>query len=202
MIRRASLFAAAFVTTTMLVTPVSAQRAGRWTLGPRYSVVLPTGQSTRNFADGLSFRGGTLDIERGVSDRAAVGLSLGWHVLTETNASTSTLPDGAVSGSALRYVNAVPLLATASLALGSRSGLQPWFGVGGGTAWVENRTETGLLRTEATNWHPAAMGEVGLRIPRGGGRTLTAGVRYQRAFDSNAVEREYLTFSLGVLLGG
>lgn len=184
------------------VSPVSAQRAGRWTFHPQYSTVLPMSDETREFADGFSWRGGTIDIERGATDHIAIGASFGWHVLSEENTETSVFPDGAISGRALRHVNSVPLMVTGTIALGPRDGIQPWFGVGGGTVWIENRTESGTLGTEDANWHRIAMGEAGLRIPRESGETITLSARYQRAFETKGLEREYMTFSFGYLLGG
>jgi hypothetical protein len=93
-------------------------------------------------------------------------------------------------------------MVTGTLALGSRDGIQPWFGVGGGTVWIESRTESGALAAEDVKWHRGAMGEVGLRIPRESGATITLSARYQRAFETNGLEREYMTFSVGSLLGG
>ncbi len=184
------------------VSPVSAQRAGRWTFHPQYSMVLPMSDETREFVDGFSWRGGTIDIERGATDYIAIGASFGWHVLSEENTKTSVFPDGAISGRALRHVNSVPLMVTGKIALGSRDGIQPWFGVGGGTVWIESRTESGALAAEDTNWHRIAMGEAGLRIPRDSGATITLSARYQRAFETKGLEREYVTFSVGYLLGG
>ena len=88
-----------------------------------------------------------------------------------------SFPDGAISGRALRHVNSVPLMVTGKIALGSRDGIQPWFGVGGGTVWIESRTESGALAAEDTNWHRIAMGEAGLRIPRDSGATITLSAR-------------------------
>jgi CubicO group peptidase (beta-lactamase class C family) len=157
---------------------------------------------TREFAGGFSWRGGTIDIARGATDHVTIGASFGWHVLSEENTGTSVFPDGAISGRALRHVNSVPLMVTGTLALGSRDGIQPWFGVGGGTVWIESRTESGALAAEDVKWHRGAMGEVGLRIPRESGATITLSARYQRAFETNGLEREYMTFSVGSLLGG
>jgi len=183
-------------------SPVSAQRAGGWSFNAQYAAVLPIGDATKSFADGLSWRGGMVDIERAASDHVSVGVSVGWHVLSEENTGSSVFPDGAISGTALRHVNAVPLMVTGTVSLGPSDGIQPWFGVGGGTVWVENRTEAGTITTEDTNWHRGAMGEVGLRIPRERGATITLGARYQHALAANGVERSYVTFSLGYLLGG
>ena len=183
-------------------SPVSAQRAGNWTFNAQYSTVLPIGDQTKAFADGFSWRGGTIDIERGATDHVAIGASFGWHVLSEENAGRSLFRDGAISGTGRRHVNAVPLILTGTVALGSRGGIQPFFGVGGGTTWVESRTEARTLVAENTSWHSSATGEFGLRIPRASGATITIGARYQRAFEADGVEWEYVTFSLGYLLGG
>ncbi|MGB1839855.1 MAG: hypothetical protein ACPHWZ_01990 [Longimicrobiales bacterium] len=185
-----------------LASPLSAQRAGMWTFNGQYSTVLPIGDLTRSFTDGFSWRGGTIDVERGATDRLSIGASVGWHLLSEQNATTSLLPDAALSGTALRHVNSVPLLVSGTVTLGSPGRVRPFFGAGGGLVWVENRTEAGPFVLEDTNWHRGAMGEVGVQIPRARSATITIAARYQRASEVNGVEREYVTFSLGYLLGG
>ena len=173
-----------------------------WTFNGQYSAVLPIGDPTRSFADGLSWRGATIDIEGGATDHLAIGASVGWHVVSEQNTATSLFPDAVLSGAGLRHMNSVPLLLTGTVTLGSPGGVQPFFGAGGGVVWVENRTEAGSFVLEDTNWHRGVMGEAGIRIPRARGATITIGARYQRAFEVSGVEREYVTFSLGYLLGG
>lgn len=201
-VRSASAWMAVVLALIGLASPLSAQWAGMWTFNGQYSTVLPIGDLTRSFADGFSWRGGTIDVERGAMDHLSIGASVGWHVLSEQNAATSLLPDAVLSGTALRHVNSVPLFVTGTVALGSPGGVRPFFGAGGGVVWVENRTESGPFVLEDTNWHRGAMGEVGVRIPQARGATVTIGARYQRALKVNGVEREYVTFSLGYLLGG
>lgn len=198
---RVTVALAALVTVGGTLAPVSAQRTGRWTVNVQYSTLLPIGDETKAFADGFSWRGGTADIEREVIDHLAIGASLGWHVLSEENAATNQLLEGAITGTGFRYVNSVPLILTGSVTFGSRDGIQPFFGVGGGTIWVERRAEVGSIVTEETRWHTGATGEVGVRLPRGRRARFTVGARYQRAFEMDGVSWEYVTFSLGYLFG-
>lgn len=192
------------VTVVLALVPAdsAAQTAGEWDWNAQYSAVVPIGESTRAFADGVSWRGATIDIERAATDQFSLGVSLGWHVLDEQSSRTTRLPQGAVTGRTLRTVNSVPILLAANLQLGSPRGIRPFIGAGGGTFWIENRTRAVGLAVNHTNWHWGMMGEFGLTFPRPSGATMTMSARYNRAFEVSGVEREYLTLSLGYLLGG
>lgn len=193
------LLALVLILTT--TTPLEAQDVSGWSLNAQYSAVLPIGEATQAFADGLSWRGATIDIERRAGRHVSLGASFGWHVLAEENTATSVLPDGALSGRARRYVNSVPMLLSLNLLMGSPGGVRPYIGGGAGTFWIENRTETSGRTVDRTNWHLGVIGEAGVILPRPGGSSVTLSARYNKAFETNGVEREYLTFSLGYLLG-
>jgi len=181
--------------------PVQAQRAGYWSWNAKYSTVMSAGESTKDFADSFSWRGATFDIERAASDNLTLGLSFGWHVLNEKTSGTSEFPDGAISGTAWRYINSAPILLSANYFMGQRGRTRPYIGLGGGTYWIENRTEAGIFAVENSNWHLGAMGEVGIVVPRPGGTSLTLSARWNQAFETNETQRSYLTFSLGYSVG-
>jgi outer membrane protein W len=183
-----------------LAQPASAQRPGQWMWNAQYSTVMGMGD-TSDFAGGFSWRGATFDIERGVSDQASIGLTFGWHVLDEKNSGTSVFDQGAITGTAFRYVNSAPILVTGNYFLGSRGSARPYLGVGAGTYWIENRTEAGIIAIENSNWHFGLMGEAGIAIPRPGGTSLTLSARYNWGMKTNETERQYWTFSLGYSVG-
>jgi outer membrane protein W len=180
--------------------PVLAQRAGYWSWNAKYSTVMSVGD-TKDVVDSFSWRGATLDIERAANDNLTVGLTFGWHVLNEKGSGTSDFEGGTITGTAWRYVNSAPILLTGNLFMGQPGGVRPYVSVGGGTYWIENRTEAGVLAVESDNWHLGALGEFGLVIPRPGGSILTLSTRYNRAFEAGGMQHSYLTFSLGTSVG-
>jgi outer membrane protein W len=179
---------------------VEAQRAGYWSWNAKYSTVMSAGD-TKDVVDSFSWRGATFDIERAASDNFTVGLTFGWHVLNEKTSGTGEFEGGAITGTAWRYVNSAPILLTGNLFMGQRGSIRPYIGVGGGTYWIENRTEAGIIAVESDNWHLGALGEVGLVIPRPGGTMLTLSARYNQAFEASDTQHSYLTFSLGYSVG-
>jgi outer membrane protein W len=181
--------------------PLSAQRPGSWLWTVEYSTVLGAGD-TSDYAGGFSWRGMTVDGGRMINENLAIGFNTGWHVLDEKNSGTDLFDQGAVTGTAYRYVNSIPILLTGKYYGGANgAGTRPFLGVGAGTYWIENRTETGVYAFEDTNWHFGLMGEAGVAIMRPGGMGATLSVRYNWGLKTNDVERQYWTFSLGYVLG-
>ncbi len=191
--------AAALLLVTM-VQPVSAQRAGRWTSTWSYSTVLGV-SDTEEFAGGFSWRGVSLDIHKALTNDFTVGGSFGWHVLSEKTSGTGEFDGGAISGTAFRYVNSVPLLVSANYHIGPSGGTRPFLGVGAGTYWIQNRTEAGVFLVEDSFWHVGLMGQAGIVIRRPS-RTVTLSARYNWGLKRNDIEQTYLTFSVGLNVGG
>jgi len=182
------------------VQPLEAQRAGGWSWSSQYSTVLGVGD-TGDFAGGLSWRGVTFDVERATSDNVTLGLTFGWHVLDEQNTGTTQFPQGAISGTAFRYINSAPILLTGNYFFGDRTSIRPYVGAGAGTYWIENRTEAGVFYVDDSNWHFGLLGEAGILIPRPGGAGITLSARYNWALETNDTERQYMTFSIGYTVG-
>ncbi len=192
--------AAALLLIVTMVQPVSAHRAGRWPTTWWYSTVLGV-SDTKDFVGGFSWRGLSLDVEKAFTDDFTFGGSVGWHVLSEERSGTGEFDAGAISGTAFRYVNSLPLLLTGNYYLGQSGGTRPFLGVGAGTYWIENRTDAGVFRLEDSLWHLGLMGELGILIKRPS-RTVTLGVRYNWGLEKNDIKQTYLTFSIGLTTGG
>ncbi|MEJ2540684.1 MAG: outer membrane beta-barrel protein [Gemmatimonadota bacterium] len=184
------------------VAPAEAQQLGRWQVIPHYSTVLPVGSATTDYADEFSFRGATLDLVRIARERVRVGVSAGWHVLSDETSGTEVFPEGAFTGTVRRYVNSVPILAVGSYHFGDRWGPQPFLGAGLGTIYAGNRATSGIFTVENNNWHLGFMAQAGIALPRPGGATWTLDARYYQAVESGGIERQYVTFSLGYRIGG
>lgn len=183
----------------LVAQPVSAQRPGNWAWSSQYSTVLGVGD-TGDFATGLSWRGVTFDLEKAVSANFAIGGAVGWHVLDDQASGTRFFDQGAITGQAATYVNSVPILLTGTYFAGSRGRTRPFIGAGVGTYWIENRIDAGNYYVEDTNWHFGLMGEAGLLFPRTVG-AIELSARFHWAFEAEEIERTYLTFSIGYMVG-
>jgi len=192
--------ATALLLIATMVQPVSAQTAGSWTTTWWYSTVLGV-RDTKDFVGGFSWRGVSLDVDKALSNNFTLGGSVGWHVLSERNSGTGEFDAGAITGTAFRYMNSMPLLLDANYYFGQPRGSRPFLGVGAGTYWIENRTEAGVFVVEDRIWHFGLMGEVGIVIRRPS-RTVTLSARYNWGLKKNDVEQTYLTFSVGFNTGG
>lgn len=185
----------AVLITVAFARPLAAQRAGDWSVVTSYSTVLGVGE-TRDFIGGFSWRGVTMDSERWFGQNFTAGWSAGWHVLSSGGEGTSEFDGGAATGAASRFLNAVPILLKGTYFFGQAGTDRPFLGAGGGTYWIENRTEAGIFAVTESNWHVGLMAEVGL-ARRTNGRTTTLSARYNWALRTNEIEHSYLTFSVG-----
>ncbi len=190
---------AALLVSISLASPASAQR-GDWLWDFQYSTVLGTGD-TSDFADGFSWRGATVGVQKVLGPGLSVGLQSGWHVLSEESSGTLQFPGGAITGTAFRYVNSIPVLLTGDYRFQTGGEIQPFLGAGIGTYWIENRTEAGVFAIEDSNWHFGLMGEAGLAWIRPNDTAFTLAARYNWGLESNGIERPYFTFSVGYRIG-
>ena len=133
-----------------------------------------------------------------INENASLGLFLGWNVFNDEVDGTIGLGGVDVSGFQSRYVNAVPMLATAHYYFGDRSGRSLYLGGGVGTYWIKNRLELGLTALTATSWHFGLAPEVGVTFPT---RDLAEGylsVKYNYAFEADGISHNYWTFGIGI----
>ena len=199
---RMSMLALILMAGLGLPRALEAQQIGRWMVIPAWSPVLPVGEATTGFVDHFSWRGGTVDILKTVTDRVRVGVSAGWHVLDDAFSGTVPLSNGALTGTFRTYFNSVPLLAVGSYRFGGRWAFQPVVQAGTGTIYGQNRVEAGTIDVEDGNWHWGLMAGAGLEWPRPSGSTWSLVGRYYHALEANGIERQYVTFSLGYRIGG
>lgn len=187
-------------------------QAQDWWWGISYQMAahssLPgSSDSDVNFVEDFSFRGIGIDA-RYVPERGAkysFGFTAGWNVLHErsefgTDRNTISLPNADVTGTQLRYVNAVPLLANAHYYLGERGGIRPYLGVNAGTYYIERRVDIGVSAIVDDTWHFGWAPEAGLVVPLGRPEVaLLAAVRYNWAFSAGGSgDQRYWGFNIGV----
>lgn len=156
---------------------------------------------TNTFADNYSFRGASLNGLYNFRPGMSAGMSVGWHVLDERQVGVTATRDSiTVTGTQIRTVNFVPLLAQFEYALplpiadGARLALR--LGLGG--VYMERRFEVGILIDRSqSEWGFGLSPAVDLVIPTKS-TALVAGLAYNLAVESGEIEtQQYLNFRVG-----
>jgi len=160
-----------------------------------------------NFVEDFSFRGVGIDARYlpGRDANHSFGFTVGWNVLNEknefgTDRNTISLPNADITGTQLRYLNAVPIMGNASYYMGDRGGIRPYVGVNAGTYYIERRVDIGVSAVVEDNWHFGWAPEAGVVVPMGRPDVaLLANVRYNWAFSAGGTgDQKYWGFNIGV----
>lgn len=165
-----------------------------------YDVGIPFGD-TKEFTDKVSWRGMGLDVDRFVSDNAAIGLSFAWSTFFEKESDSYYERDRLlIHGTQQRYINNIPLLARFSYYMDAEL-LEPFVSLGVGTVWQEARREIGLWAFSDSYWQFALAPEIGVVLPVNFSY-VTAKVRYTHGFQTDggdgAPTLSYLTVGVGI----
>jgi opacity protein-like surface antigen len=161
-----------------------------------YDVGFPF-SSTKEFADQVSWRGLSFDVERFVNDNLAVGTSISWSLFLEKESDSYYEREKILlHGTQVRYINNIPLMARISW-YQPLDAMEVYVTAGIGTAWQETRREIGTWAFTGTYWHFAIAPEAGVIFPTGS-TYLTAKVKYVNAFKTeNGPALSYLGIGLG-----
>ena len=163
-----------------------------------YDVGIPFAD-TKEFADQTSWRGLTLDFDRFVGDKLALGMAFSWSTFVQK------YPDSyyereeiLLHGTQVRYINNIPLTARISY-YQPVSNLDLFGSLGVGTVWQETRREIGTYAFVGSYWQFALVPELGVLIPAGFKTILTAKVRYVSGFKTDSAPAlSYLSIGLGL----
>jgi outer membrane protein W len=132
-----------------------------------------------------------------------MGFSFAWNVFDEKTSGTFTTDNGAITGTARRWVNSLPFLLTCDFYLNRQNAIKPFIGIGAGAYYIVQRLDVGVWTVEKTNWHFGIAPEVGFQIPLGDIEGIIA-ARYNYAFAAgesvtgDAEEYQYLTGIVGL----
>lgn len=161
---------------------VSSSKAQMFSLN--YQMSVPFGE-THDFISKMSFRGAAMDYHYFLTDRFAVGASLGWSTYYQrldkvTGGFFLDEEKVTITGKQFRYVNVVPIMASARYFFtGEDARICPYAGIGIGTNWAETRLEVGHLMAKEEGWQFALAPEIGCIIPFSEYIGLNLGARYQ-----------------------
>ncbi len=183
----------------LLLVAAGEVRAQDWFWGGTYSMSLPLSK-TKDFNDGYSFRGVTVEGRKVINENYSTGVTFGWHVMNEQSSNkTVEFENGAMTGDFFTYTNSFPIMLNAHYYLGRSGGIRPYAGASAGAAIVERRAEVGLFALEETNFHFAAAPEVGFYVPfgwYGSGLLLSARWHFMTKAGSTP-SQQYVTFNIG-----
>ncbi len=173
--------------------------AQEWFWGLAYQVTTPSGD-TKDFADDFSFRNLGLDGRAFVKPNVSFGFFTAWNVFAEKTSETISIAEVLdVTGEQFRYINAVPILATAHYYFGQagRRSIKPYVGLGLGTYWIEQRFEIGFSAIKDSQWHFGVAPEVGIVLPLRSNIAWYLNARYNYAVKANNFTHQWFGFGIG-----
>ena len=153
-------------------------------LNLNYQMSVPFGDQ-HDFISKMSFRGFSVDYHYFLTERLAVGASLGWnasykHLDYTTGNFTMNGDKVTISGDQFRYLNVVPLMADVRYFFTDGDAcILPYAGIGIGTTWTETRLEVGDLLAKEKGWQFAFAPEVGVILPFSEFVGLNVGAQYR-----------------------
>lgn len=174
------------------------ERGLDWLLGWNMSVGT---FDTFDFASNYSFRGGALEARYRLRPDLAVGVSAAWHVLDEREVDvTATRGRITVTGTQIRTLNFVPLLARATYGLPDLlgEGTEVWGTLGLGAYYIEKQLEVGLFSERDTSWHFGLAPELGASVRVQEDVAVFVSTAWNFVFESGPTsDQSYLNFNVG-----
>ena len=168
----------------IITASVSAQSLGSLT----YNMSIPT-DKLGDYIDKTSFKGFGLEGRWFSNKNISFGLSFAWTVFDQRVGDPIQIVQdgvsGTVSGTQVRVVNSLPILATAHFYTGKRRDqFRLYFGAGVGTYYIMQRLEIGLVAFESNNWHLGVAPEVGVLLNFSREFTMIVNTKYNYAFSA------------------
>jgi len=168
----------------IITASVSAQSLGSIT----YNMSFPTSKLS-DFIDKTSFKGFGMEGRWFSNKNISFGLSFAWTVYDQRVSDLIQIVqdgiNGTVSGTQVRVVNSLPILATAHYYVGKRRDqFRFYFGTGAGMYYIKQRLEIGLVAFESDNWHFGLAPEAGVLISLDRDFTMIFNTKYNYAFSA------------------
>lgn len=142
-----------------------------------------------DYIEAASFRGMSIDGRGFIDSNISIGGSFSWEVFDEIKRNLGPQPldldqenlQGDVTGVQYRFINTLPIMVNGHFYLGSDGAVRPYFGLGIGTSYVDQRTDIGFISIQGQKWGFAVQPEVGLMVPfglSGAGANVSGRFRY------------------------
>ena len=168
----------------IITASVSAQSLGSIT----YNVSFPSG-NLKDYVNDMSWRGFGMEGRWFSNKNISFGLSFAWTVFDQRTTDLIQIVNegvsGTVSGTQIRIVNSLPILATAHYYTGKRRDqFRFYFGTGAGMYYIKQRLEIGLVAFNSDNWHFGLAPEAGVLISLNRDFTMIFNAKYNYAFSA------------------
>ena len=168
-----------------------------------YDVSIPVGEFSDDYISATSWRGIGVDNRWQISDKLTAGIYVNWLTFYEKRANVlATNESGTVSafGTQFRYLNSWAFQGNIHYYLGEQGQINPWVGLGLGTAYNTQRTELGFLAYIYQPWSFTVSPQIGVDIPISIATDFTIGVRYNLYM--NSVDKAPLNYTfIGINAG-
>jgi opacity protein-like surface antigen len=189
----------------VLVSTGSFAQRSFWSFN--YPISVSMGEQ-KDYIDKASFRGIGIDGRGFLDSNISIGGSFSWEVFDEIK---RDLPPeeinvgidnvvGEITGVQYRFINTLPIMVNGHYYLGSDGSARPYFGLGLGTSYVEQRTDIGFVSITGKKWGFAVQPEVGVLIPfglTGAGANISGKFRYTtKTVDTLPIS--FFTLSVGL----
>lgn len=188
-----------FIIAAMLISFSALTAQNIWSF--QYSFGFPTGD-TKEFTENTSGRGFVIEGKSFATNNLAFGAFLGWNVFTDDIADGElTIGHIGVFGHEYRYINTMPLMATASYYPSNGKGktINPYGSIGVGTIFQEKLMDIGTKSLYADGWMFGVAPEVGVSVKLPGGFDLIASYRYMIGFETSSVgQLSYSNLNIGM----
>jgi outer membrane protein len=173
-----------------------------------YHMSFGLGEQGDYIAD-ASFRGWGADGRAFLTQNVSVGGSFSWEVFDQIyrDLPPRELTDvvdnvnASITGVEYRFINTLPILFNGHYYLGTDGAVRPYFGLGIGTAYTEQKTEIGLVSITANGWGFAVQPEVGVMIPfglTGVGANVSGKFRYTSKAGDTTIPISFFTLGIGI----
>lgn len=157
----------------------------QWGLTLGYHMAIPV-SATHDFVDRFSWQGFGGEVTYLATDANHIGFAAGWQRFDGLYRNAlSEFSGGAVYGTQVRSVTAIPLLIKATHTIGDPiQKIRPYISLGAGAYVVTEVMDVGLYEFSATNVHLGFMPAVGLNFRLGYRNNLLLQVDYNAAVTS------------------
>lgn len=167
-----------------------------------YDLSFATG-ATRDFVGDPGYIGVALEGRSFDWDHLATGLLVGWQNFYEKTHETTQVGNVAITGTQVRYLDSLPILAGLYYHFGDRSyRLRPYVGAKAGTYYISQRVKIGTVEVIVSKrWHLGVAPEAGFTFLT---QTMDfygfACVDYNYAFSRyDSIDFSYVGLSVGIV---
>lgn len=188
-----------FITAAVLMSFSALTAQNIWSF--QYSFGFPSGD-TKEFTENISGRGFTIEGKSFATNTIAFGGFIAWNVFTDDVSDGEIMLDNmAVFGHQYHYINAMPLMATASYYPENGKGktLNPYASIGVGAIFQERLLDIDTKSLYADGWMFDLAPEIGLSVKLPDSFDLIANYKYMIGFETSSLAQiAYSNLNIGM----